>query len=263
MPRNCNLQCRNRALLFGFVLLLPAVSGFCHDSYKCQGEQRVVRRDRGCLPGERVLEITPGLDLRIKRNPPLSIAPAEKSASTTLPAREAAAAGAPATAYATHSAGTTAAMGASNTGRMKGVIGGTGVVADTITGSSADPVWAVPSWSDPPQKWLDIAGQLAAYGRTCATEQFNTPACGIFRDWTVVAAIALVMLVLLQILRRLAREQKAINEHKKWLAAQGVVADAETMKQHTWEGDAAVDVDMSQEDLAAAIRNAVVPHQRA
>jgi hypothetical protein len=166
------------------LLLLIANSAYA-DIYKCQSEERVVLRDRPCLPGEREIEVTHFRAVR-----PTPAAPAAQESSDLV------------------------------------------------------------------QRISDRLRQLAAYCQNCAMGKVNAPACRAFWTWSGLGVVAIITLILSLFARRLIKEQKAINEHKRWLAAQGAVADAVTVKQHTWEGDAAADVDMTQEELAAAIRNA-------
>lgn len=223
------------------ALLLFVANCAWADSYKCENEERVIRRDRPCLPGERELEVTRTRDLRPGHPPAQPAAPPAQ----TAPARAAS------------SAPQSPPGPAPAAPVVSGVVGATGVISPTV--AAPEPAWSMPALSDPPQKHLDNLQKFAAYCRTCAMGEFNAPPCREFWTWSMIGAMAIVMLVLVQILRRLVMEQKAINEHRKWLAAQAAVADADTMKQHTWEGDAALEVEGTQEEIAEAIRGAAKP----
>jgi hypothetical protein len=245
MRRQRGLRRSGDASWAALALLLFAANGAWADYYKCENEERVVRRDRPCLPGERQLEVTRTRDLRAVRPPPQSApSAAQAAAAPAAISRVQTPPGSPPASHATAAA--------------SGVIGATGVIT-AAEASAPEPAWSMPALSDPPQKHLDNLQKFAAYCQTCAMGEFNAPSCRDFWTWSMVAAIAIVMLVLVQILRRLVREQKAINVHKRWLVAQAAVADADTMKQHTWEGDAALEVEGTQEEIAEAIRNAAKP----
>jgi hypothetical protein len=226
------------------LLLFIAGSAWA-DFYKCENEERVVRRDRPCLPGERQLEVTRTRDLRAVHPPSPPAAPAART--TPAPASK--------SGSQSPSGPVPAAPGVPV---VTGVIGATGVVNPTVA-AAPEPAWSMPALSDPPQKYLDSLQKFAAYCQACALGEFNAPQCREFWTWSMVAVLAFVMLVLVQILRRLVREQKAINEYKRWLVAQAAVADADTMKQHIWEGDAALEVEGTQEEIAEAIRSAAKP----
>jgi hypothetical protein len=245
MRRQRGLRGFSGASWAALALLSCVANSAWADSYKCENEERVVRRDRHCLPGERELEVTHTRDLHPVRPPPQSApSAAQAAAAPGAISRVQTPPGSP--------PGSAAVVAAS------GVIGATGVIT-AAEASSPEPAWSMPALSDPPQKHLDNLQKFAAYCQTCAMGEFNAPSCREFWTWSMMAAIAIVMLVLVQILRRLVREQKAINEHKRWLAAQAAVADADTMKQHTWEGDAALEVEGTQEEIAEAIRHAAKP----
>ncbi len=248
------------------LLLLVAVSAYA-DSFKCQSEERVIRRDRPCLPGEIELEATRTRDLRRARQQPKPVVLAPlatpaaplKAASSATPGTPVSAAtpGAalpPDTVY--------AAPSTVGTNRVTGVVGAAGAVV-TPEAKPAPPTLTVPSLSDPPEKQLDSLQQLALYCQTCATGEFNAPACKEFWTWSVVVALAIPMLIVLLFLKRLIarmiKEHRAINEHKKWLAAQAAVADSDTMKKHLWEGDVKYETELTQEQIAAAIAAKINP----
>lgn len=223
------------------------------DSYKCESEERIVRRDKPCQPGERELEAPHARDKHFVRPPPQSVA-----SEGGKPAVSPATAGAQTPPDSVYAAPSTVGGG-----RVTGVVGTSGAMVVPDTPMPA-PSFSSPSVSDPLEKQLEGFRQLAAYCQFCATGEFNAPGCKDFWTWSVLSVIAMLMLVLLLFMMRLIRqshrERKAIREHNLWLAAQAEVADAETIKQHLWDGDAKYDVAMTQEEIAAAISSRIRPN---
>ncbi len=78
--------------------------------------------------------------------------------------------------------------------------------------------------------------------------------CRDFWLWTVYAAVGLGLLIAGVVGQKLLREQLEFYHNRKRLEARKIVADAETMQRAKWTGEDTVDVDLSQDELAAAIR---------
>jgi hypothetical protein len=102
---------------------------------------------------------------------------------------------------------------------------------------------------------LQLAKTITNYCDYCATSPISTVECLPFWQLLDITAAGAVILALLFWLRRELQTQTLIREHNAWIAAQAVIADAETINQHKWEGDAAIDIAATQEEIAIAIRD--------
>ena len=103
--------------------------------------------------------------------------------------------------------------------------------------------------------WV-VVQQFVAYAQFCVASDIKAVICRDFWVWNIVAMFAIAILIALFMAKTIIRDKLLIYRHRKWLAERAVVADADTIDRHKWVGDDAVDVSLSQEDLAAEIRKA-------
>ena len=106
------------------------------------------------------------------------------------------------------------------------------------------------------QYWEQIE-KLLIYARYCAGHDIQTAECRDFWLWTVYAAIGLGLLIALIIGKRTLREQREFDRNRKKLEARKI-ADAEEERMraapNVW---AIADAELSQEELAAKIGQAL------
>ena len=92
-----------------------------------------------------------------------------------------------------------------------------------------------------------------AYASRCAQAPANVPACDSFWNWTAVAAAAVIVLIALHILRRMARNFLAVRAERQRLAERARVADPDTMARYRVESEKFYS-DPPQEDIQERIR---------
>ena len=110
------------------------------------------------------------------------------------------------------------------------------------------------------QQYWEQLKRFGIYAQYCAEQDMSAPACRDFWSWTLIAVIAIGLLITFICFKRIIKDQIAYYRHRKHLEARAIVADEETMAQHKWIGDDH-DVALSQEDLAAEIRKTTKEHQ--
>ena len=106
------------------------------------------------------------------------------------------------------------------------------------------------------QYWEQFARYLA-YSRYCTDHDIQTAVCRDFWTWAVYAAIGFGLLIALVIGKKTLREQLEFRRNGKRLAARKIVADDEAMAQAKPYVGAAPGVELSQGELAAAIREGI------
>ena len=121
------------------------------------------------------------------------------------------------------------------------------------------------------QQYWEQVEKFLIYARYCGDHDIQTIICRDFWLGTVYAAIGIGLLIALVIGKKALREQLEFYRNRKRLEARKIVAADETMEQAKPNVEAATDVDLSQEELAAVIRRemkaraeappGIVPHR--
>ena len=106
------------------------------------------------------------------------------------------------------------------------------------------------------QYWEQFKG-LLVYAQYCADNEIQTPVCRDFWTWTIYASLGLGLLIAVILGKKIFKEQLELYRNKKRLEARKIVADEETMDQARWKGEEAADVELSQEQLAERMREAM------
>ena len=75
--------------------------------------------------------------------------------------------------------------------------------------------------------------------------------------WTIYLSLGLGLLIDIFLGRTIFKEQLELYRNKKRLEACKIVADSETIEQARWTGDDNLKVELSQEELAARMREAI------
>ncbi len=107
------------------------------------------------------------------------------------------------------------------------------------------------------QPYVDFLQRLWAYCAYCATHPMSEKTCRDFWTWAMIGCFAVVGLILFFILKTIIKEQLEFYKNKKHIAARAIVADEQTMAEAKWKGEEAQDVPLSQEELAARMREAL------
>lgn len=106
------------------------------------------------------------------------------------------------------------------------------------------------------QYWAQIK-RLWIYVGYCVDNDIRTPVCREFWMSTVYISLALGLLIAIIIGRKILREQLEFYRNKKRLEARSIVADAETIEEARWRGEDTSDVELTEEELAARMREAL------
>ena len=104
--------------------------------------------------------------------------------------------------------------------------------------------------------WEQFKGLLVYIG-FCIDHPVQTLVCHDFWLWNVYVAFGLGLLLAVMIGKKLLKEQMEFRRNRNRLEARKIVADEETIKQARWKGEDAADVELSQEELAAKMREAI------
>ena len=107
------------------------------------------------------------------------------------------------------------------------------------------------------QQYWELINRLWIYAQYCAQNDVRTLVCRDFWMWTVYVSIGLGFLIAVILGKKIFREQLEFYRNKKRLEARKIVADEETMEQARWKGEASSDNELSQEELAARMREAI------
>jgi hypothetical protein len=106
------------------------------------------------------------------------------------------------------------------------------------------------------QYWSQIE-RLLVYVQYCAVNDIRTPVCRDFWHWTVYFCIGLALIIVFIAGKKILKAQLELHRNKKRLEARKIVADAETIEQAKWVGDDSQQSDLSQEELAERMREAL------
>lgn len=107
------------------------------------------------------------------------------------------------------------------------------------------------------QQYWEQVKKLLIYVQYCAGQDLQTIVCRDFWLWTVYAALGIGLLIAFLVGKKALQEQLEFYRNRKRLEARKIVADDETMEQVKWKVEAATDVGLSQDELAAAIREEI------
>ena len=107
------------------------------------------------------------------------------------------------------------------------------------------------------QPYWEFVQRVYAYCAYCATHPISETGCREFWTWGMIGSFALVGLIVFLILKTVLKEQLEFRRNKKRLEARQIVADEETMADAKWKGEDAQDVPLTQEELAARMRDAL------
>ena len=106
-------------------------------------------------------------------------------------------------------------------------------------------------------RWL--VRQLEAwwtYASRCAQAPANVPDCDSFWTWAAVAAAAVIALIALTILRKMARDFLAVRAERQRIAEGARVADPDTMARYRVDAEKLY-AEPPQEDVEQRIRQAL------
>ena len=106
------------------------------------------------------------------------------------------------------------------------------------------------------QYWLQLK-RLAIYAQFCVESDIHAPVCHDFWIWTAYASAGLGLLIAVMIGKKILKEQLEFRRNRKRLEARKIVADPETIEHARWKGEDAAEVELSQEELAARMREAI------
>lgn len=107
------------------------------------------------------------------------------------------------------------------------------------------------------QQYWEQAKRLLVYIQFCIDNDIRTPVCRDFWTWTVYLCVGLALLIIFVVGRKILRAQLELRRNKKRLEARKIVADAETIEQAKWVGDDNQQTELSQEELAERMREAL------
>ena len=97
-------------------------------------------------------------------------------------------------------------------------------------------------------------GKYLDYARYCAGHEIQTPGCRDFWIWVVYAAIAIALYIVYVIAKKNLRERREFERNRRRLDARNDIADDATMKQSIVNFGEPIEVPLSQQELAAVIR---------
>ena len=97
-------------------------------------------------------------------------------------------------------------------------------------------------------------GKYLDYARYCAGHEIQTPGCRDFWIWVVYAAIAIALYIVYVIAKKNLRERREFERNRRRLDERNVIADDATMKQSIVNFGEPIEVPLSQQELAAVIR---------
>jgi len=98
---------------------------------------------------------------------------------------------------------------------------------------------------------------LWAYASWCAQAPASAPACDSFWTWVAVAAVTAFALIGLYIVRRMAKNFRAVRAERQRLAEASRVADPDTMSRYRVEDEKLHPDPPQQEDIERRIRQAL------
>ncbi len=106
------------------------------------------------------------------------------------------------------------------------------------------------------QYWEQIK-RLLIYAQYCADNDIRTLVCHDFWMWTIYASLGFALLIAIVLGKKIFKVQSELYRNKKRLEARKIVADSETIEQAKWKGEDNLEVELSQEELAARMREAL------
>ncbi len=107
------------------------------------------------------------------------------------------------------------------------------------------------------QYWAQVE-KLLAYVRYCAGQDMQTAVCRDFWLGSVYAAVGVGLLIAFIIGKKVLREQLEFRRNKKRLEARQLIEAEEARQQAQRSAEAAPAVDVSQQELAASIKQAML-----
>jgi hypothetical protein len=107
------------------------------------------------------------------------------------------------------------------------------------------------------QYYWEYAKKLFLYVQFCVQADTHDPVCFYFWKWSLYASMAVLVLVLFLVARRVIERQLAYRRLEKMAEAKKFVADAETMNRLRWTGDATSGLDASFEEITAKMRGSL------
>jgi len=104
------------------------------------------------------------------------------------------------------------------------------------------------------QYWAQVE-RLATYAQYCAGQDVKAIVCRDFWLWTVYIAVGLGLLIVFVVGKKAVSEQLEFRRNRKRLDARKIAADAD--EQAMWPADVTPDIELSQDELAAALRQGI------
>lgn len=107
------------------------------------------------------------------------------------------------------------------------------------------------------QQYWEQLKRLWVYIQFCLDNDMGSHVCQGFWRWTMYLAIAVALMIAFVVGRIVLREQLEWHRNRKRLAARGIVADAQTMEELRWKGEDNRATDLSEQELAERMREAI------
>lgn len=107
------------------------------------------------------------------------------------------------------------------------------------------------------QQYWEETKKLLVYARYCAEHDIQTAVCRDFWLWTVYAAVGLGLLIALKIGRKIFREQREFRRNRERLEARAMAEEEAAIREARLKAEATPEVELSQEELAATIGQAL------
>lgn len=108
------------------------------------------------------------------------------------------------------------------------------------------------------QQYWEQIGKLLTYIRYCAGQDVQTPVCRDFWLGSVYVAVGIGLLIAFIIGKRILREQLEFRRNQKKLQARQLLEEEEAREQARRSAEAVPAVDVSQQELAASIKQAML-----
>ena len=108
------------------------------------------------------------------------------------------------------------------------------------------------------QQYWEQIGKLLTYVQYCAGQDVQTPVCRDFWLGSVYVAVGIGLLIAFIIGKRILREQLEFRRNRKKLQAQKLIEEEEARERARRSAEATPAVDVSQQELAASIKQAML-----